>query len=341
MSDIYYIVAHRSQKEIDSFKTRYRDFKIELIPDIFKSSLNLDVVNFQQSQSWGTSHVIYFVKTKQTRQPLVLRANLGVVGPEVAMLIEKLVTYKVANLGIPTNRVVHVDVTRKHYPFDFQIQEMLTGQDIETYFKGTQSEYDRLSFDLGILIAKIHTLKFPRFGRFDEKSILKGKLTGSKQTFFNYITTCLDADIKYLVDGKIFSKTVSRKVQRLFEEYKPVMKIKSGSLIHHDLADHNIMFKNSKITGIFDWEACCIGDPVLDLASCPTWKTHFPREQKLIEGYTSVTSLPNHFVEKMRIYKLRTMLWKMVFAIRANFVTENRKQKFLSALIPFGITKLN
>ena len=119
------------------------------------------------------------------------------------------------------------------------------------------------------------------------------------------------------------------------------MKIKSGSLIHHDLADHNIMFKNSKITGIFDWEACCIGDPVLDLASCPTWKTHFPREQKLIEGYTSVTSLPNHFVEKMRIYKLRTMLWKMVFAIRANIVTENRKQKFLSALIPFGITKLN
>ncbi len=80
-----------------------------------------------------------------------------------------------------------------------------------------------------------------------------------------------------------------------------------------------------------------MGDPVLDLASCPTWKTHYPREEKLIEGYTSVTSLPDHFEEKRNIYRLRTMFWKMVYAIRANILTKRRIERFSTALEPFGI----
>lgn len=338
MTDIYYKVAHRSQAEIDSFKTRYDDFDTSLIPQIFKASLDLTVTDFTPSDSWGSSHVIYFVNTREKSEPLVLRTNLGFNSqPEVVMLAEKLITQKVSKLGIPTNKIIHVDVSRKQFPFDFQIQEMLVGEDPEISFKGTEDEYNQLSFDLGVKVAKYHQLTFPLFGRFDRKLVLKNKLQGTKQSFFDYITTCLNDDLSYLTKSKIISLPKSNQIKKLFKEHKKIININKGVLVHHDLADHNIRFQGSKVTGIFDWEAAVIGDPVLDLASCPTWKTIYPREKKLIQGYKSITNLPDHFQEKMNIYRLRTMLWKAVYVTRMNIMNDLRKQTFLNSLKPFNL----
>jgi len=339
MNGIYYAVAHRSQEEIDSFKTRYDDFDTNLIPQIFKYSLGFEAVGWKQPQSWGMPHVVYFVKVKQQKRPLVLRANTGFNSqPEVTLLVEKLVTDEVAKkTNVPVNKILHVDVSRKKYPFDFQIQEKLEGKDLEDHFKGRKDQYDKMSFQLGVYAAKIHQLVYPGFGRFDEKAALKGKLQGSKKNFFNYLLVCLDEDLKYLVNANVINYKTNVKIRKLFDTYRDIINVKPGVLIHHDLADHNIMFKNNQITAIFDWEACGVGDPVLDLASCPTWRTHYPREKKLIEGYQSIASLPDNFQEKMNLYRLRTLLWKMVFATRANILSHGRRQRLYSALKPFKI----
>jgi aminoglycoside phosphotransferase (APT) family kinase protein len=340
MDDIYYVVAHRSQAEIDSFKTRYEDFDTALIPKIFKQAMGLDAVKWERSRSWGSSHVIYFVDAKGGKRPWVLRANTGFnKEPEVMMLIEKVVTDQVSALGVPTNIVKFVDVTRKNFAFDYQIEEMLQGHEIEDHFQGSRKEYDNLSFQLGVLAAKIHTLEYPGFGRFDFSSASKGKLAGSKKSFYDYVVTCLDSDLEYLKNAKIITTNTADRIVDLFQGYKPIINVKQGVLVHHDLAEHNIMFENKKITGIFDWECCVVGDPVLDLASCPTWKSYYPKEEKVLEGYQSVTDLPKDFSEKMKIYKLRTMLWKMVYAIRANILgVENViTGHFYDALAPFGL----
>ena len=144
MKNIYYKVAHRSQKEIDTFKTRYDVFQKELIPEIFKDTLSLTSTKYEQSNSWGTSHVIYFVKIKEKQHPLVLRTNVGFGYPETVMLTEKLITDKVLKLKVPTNKVLYVDVSREKYHFDFQIQEKLAGEDLENNFRGAEEEYDEL-----------------------------------------------------------------------------------------------------------------------------------------------------------------------------------------------------
>ncbi len=339
MEDIYYAVAHRKQEEIDSFKTRYDVFDTSLIPKIFKQSLGLEVVKWSRSKSWGSSHVIYFVKVKGEKRPLVLRANTGFSRePEIMMLVEKIVTDQVDSLGVPTNIIRFVDVTRKNFAFDYQIQEMLQGQDLEGHFRGTRKDYDDLSFQLGSLVAKFHTVKYPGFGRFDFSYALKGKLKGSKKNFYDYVTTCLGSDLEYLENAKVIASNTADRIIDLFKEHKPIINLKHGVLVHHDLADHNIMFKDGRITGIFDWEACVVGDPVLDLASCPTWKTHYPREKKLLEGYESITDLPEEFIAKTDIYKLRTMIWKMVYAIRIKILEDQTiRKKFYSALSLFKL----
>ena len=255
------------------------------------------------------------------------------------MKVEKLICNEVEKMGVPTNKVLYVDISRKKYSFDFQIEECLVGSDIENNFKGTKGEYDKMSFDLGVYIATYSKIQFDKFGMFDEEFAKKNVLLGSKNNFFEYIITCLDQDIFYLTEGNVISVEVGKKIINLFEEYKPIINnVKRGSLIHHDLADHNIFFRDNHITGIFDWEAAIIGDPVLDLASCPTWRTFYPREEILINGYKSIIPLPEYFQEKMNIYRLRTMLWKIVYAIRMNILNDTRKQKFYEALKLFNLS---
>lgn len=162
MGDIYYAVAHRDQAEIDSFKTRYADFPTQRIPEIFKISLGMTVTHWEPCRSFGTAHVIYYVSIAQEPTEFILRANLGFGSPEVVMLVEKLVTDHVVALGIPVNVVRFADVTRKKYPFDFQIEERLPGVDLEGNFSGTKDEYDRLSRELGTYVARYHD--FPLTG---------------------------------------------------------------------------------------------------------------------------------------------------------------------------------
>ena len=338
MSDIYYTVAHRSQREIDSFKTRYEDFDQSVIPAIFENDLNLSVTQVRRSESWGSSHVIYYVQTKEKAEELVFRANLGVnPRPEIVMLVEQLVTDQVAAIGVPTNRVLQVNISRQNYPFDYQIQEKIVGNELEDHFHGTQEEYDAMSYELGILIAKLGELTYEKFGKFDEQVIQKEILQGTKDNFYDYLITCLGSDLEYLRKAEILTKKQTDQVEKIFVGYKEITQVGRGVLVHHDLADHNIMFADNKITALFDWEACVVGDPVLDLASCPTWRTHYPRKEKLLAGYRSIRELPDNFQDKWDLYTLRTMLWKMVYAIRMDIVTDARVAKFKTALEPFKL----
>ncbi|MEK9143677.1 MAG: aminoglycoside phosphotransferase family protein, partial [Patescibacteria group bacterium] len=201
-----------------------------------------------------------------------------------------------------------------------------------------KDEYDRMSFALGQYVARLGEIELDGFGRFDEDQVKKGNLIGTKKTFSGYIEVCLDDDLRFITDSGIITGKTATSLRKLFDQYRPVMDIPKGSLVHHDLADHNFMHVKDRITGIFDWENAVVGDPVLDLASAPTWTTHFPREEKLLEGYKSVRVLPDHFGEKMHIYRLRTMIWKMVFAIRAGILNAKRRHRFIDALSPFGIS---
>lgn len=338
MTDIFYPVAHRSDEEIAALKNRYELFNENFIPSMIKQGIGMTAVSWKKPESWSTSHVIYIVTVAERERPVVIRANIGWGEPETYMEVEKLITDKVATIGVPVNRILYVDVSRGQYPFDFQIQDMLDGSDIEGNFHGTRVEYDALSFDLGVFVAKWGALEYPGFGRLNPKDAAQGTLSGTKESMYDYMIVRLDEDLRYLADGGVISVSQADIIRKLFEEYRAVMQVKKGTLVQYDLADHNIMFDGSQtITGIFDWEAAVIGDPMLDLASAPTWKTFHPREAKLIEGYRSVRSLPSFFREKMNIYRLRTMVWKMVYAIRAGILNADRKRKFDAALLPFKI----
>lgn len=339
-SDVYYKVAHRTQEEIDTFKTRYDRFDEGLIPEIFRKAMGMRVASWEPSTSWGSSHVIYKVVIRDDPQPmLLLRANTGFGKPEDSMVIEKALTDTVTAAGVPTNRIFVADISRTDFPFDYQIQQIVPGTDIESGFHGTKEEYDAMSRTLGEYVGVMSSIRCEKYGLFDVAAAAQGKLVGTKETFSAYVATKLDDDLRYLADhGELAAGNVDR-IESIFRESQPLTDQPDSCVVHHDLADHNIAFENGHITGIFDWESAVAGDSVLDLASCPTWKTLYPREELMLAGYVSVTgSKPAHYEEKRNLYRLRTLIWKMMYAIRMNLESEERRKKFIDALAPYGIT---
>lgn len=338
MRDIHYPVAHRSQEEIDQFKTRYEDFDENIIPSIVKDVIGERLKKVERSTSWGSGHVIYFLKFAKPHRDLVFRANVNMSEPERIMYVEKLITDLVSQHDIPTNRIIYVDVTRKKYDFDFTIQERLGGIDPEDEFAGTEEEYDQFNFETGQAIAKLGDIKLDGFGRFDETiAVAEDRLEGNKTQLSEYINVCCDEDLDSLEELSIITSRQAQRIKDFFQQRKDIIDIKQGSLVHYDLADHNLRYKGGQLEAIFDWETAVVASPVLDLASCPTWRSHYPKREKLLEGYQSIKALPDNFEELEKVFFLRTMVWKMRFAIRAGILNETRKARFDEALLTAGI----
>lgn len=338
ISPIYYPVAHRSQAHIDSFKNRYDDFDDTLIPEIFKQALGLTAAHWKPSDSWGSAHVIYFVDVPDFPKPLVFRANTGFGEREMVMLTEKLITDLVLAQGLATNKVLHVDISRSAFPFDFQIQEFIDGTDPEVHFPDSQVEYDQLSFELGQYIARLSDIKLEGFGLFEAQIAHEGKLIGQHATMHDYAMVKVDEDLEYLVGARVITPKQSDQIVKVLEETAPLINsLSQPTLVHHDLADHNLKYLNGHLSAVFDWETAIAGDSALDLASCPTWGTLYPREEKLLEGFQSIRALPVNWPEKRDLYRLRTILWKTVYVIRANILNQARIDRFTNALVPFGI----
>jgi hypothetical protein len=242
------------------------------------------------------------------------------------MFWEKLITDLVSDVWVETNRILQVDISRKVYPFDYQIEEKLTWVDPEIYiderwnFLDWKGAYDKISFALWQAIARYSNLKFTNFWLPDESEILKWNIIWKNRTFYEYITTNLEEHLIFLREHWVISKKEFDKVLRIFTLNESVINDCDSCLVHHDLADHNLTYDtiNKWLWAIFDWEAMVLWDPMLDLWSCPTWNTHFPRKDLLIKGYSSIKLLPLNYELKMNLYELRTRIWKMKFLVQLN-----------------------
>ena len=224
-----------------------------------------------------------------------------------------------------------MDISRSKLPFDYQIQRKVVGLDLEDHFSGTQEDYDSISIQLGEITAKLHTTKLKGFGRFDTRST-EDELVGDVDSNQEYILLDFQQDIDALKNAEIITKKQADSVVQYFADRLDLMKIDQGVLVHYDIADHNIMFEERNVTGLIDWEAAVSSDPVLDIASMPTWKTHYPRLEKFLEGYQKIAKLPDNFEEKYKLYELRTLLWKTVFCINASILNDARKKRFTDCL---------
>lgn len=333
--------ANRTLEEVSFLEKKYQLFNTELLADIFNKSLGLKVIGWEKPKNIGLPHITYIVHLDK-HEDMIFRGNLGPKLVEIQLLKEKLIADLVKKNGLPTNEIVYVDISRKNFPFDFQIQKLLGGMDAEVEFLGNQTDYDKYSFSLGQLIAKFSEIYLPGFGHFRDENIKNGSLIGENKTFKDFIFLELLDQIETVKKAGYINEKISQEIIKIFKDANQLFNIEKGSLVHYDLADHNLRYdpKTFEIVAAYDWEASVVGDTFLDLASSPTWKTIYPREQKLIEGFSSIKKLPSNYQEKINLYRLRTIIWKIVHNIKFSLITPERMLRLKLALEPFGLKAL-
>lgn len=181
MNNIYYKVADRSDEQINSFKNRYELISVKEIREVFE--INWYNIEFlEKSNSWWTAHIIYYAKIVWRNDRLVFRSNSWekwlFSSPEVVMLSEKIITDIVSTLWVKTNKILHVDISRKNFPFDYQIEEELIWVDPEIYIDKEGNFIDtKLDYELRMNLYELRTwiwkIMFSIRVNFDKKIIEK------------------------------------------------------------------------------------------------------------------------------------------------------------------------
>lgn len=338
--DVFYFVAHRPTSLVRKLQHRIENFDTNIVSEIF-NKINEKVEYFEVSNNWGTGHIITFVRTKSNKE-LVLRTNYALTEPEYYMDWEKDIVKKYNSVGINSVPIIKTDTSRKEFSFDYQIVERLPGKDLELEWEGEQDNYTKLSFELGQIFAKQYQLPADGWGRWKKDS--KNNIIGAKSSHHDYLTAYLEHDLEFITLFKFVSEDdvdiirnyfASKNLKSLFSDTT------QGYYMHHDLADHNVRYEDSKILSIFDWENAVVFDPICDLGAVPTWKSHYPREKLFIDGFISeIGYKPANLENKIAVYLLRTMLWKIQFALKGNRLSSRHINLFEEALIRNGLSEI-
>jgi Ser/Thr protein kinase RdoA (MazF antagonist) len=220
---------------------------------------------------------------------------------------------------LPSLQVYYVDMSREVVPFDYQILEEAKGASLAALQMdmGVSSE---ILFNLGVVVARLHSVTTEGFGMLDVKQILsdeRGKGLLAKWT--DYILLRLDTHVGFLFDAGIVSLEDGAVIERAFEQTLHRLEWSAPSLLHGDLGGQNIFSDGRCITALIDWEDCLSGDPVFDIASWGTFIGNRDRRATFLEGYRTVRELPEDFELRYWLYYLRVVLAKTVHRYRFGY----------------------
>jgi|GEM_PF-520121 len=337
-NEIYYYNTHRPTALVQKLQNRNDEFDPNLVPRIFESALHEQLETYQISKFMGTGHVIYFARTKSGKD-LVLRATHGLPSPELYMEMEQWVIARYKEVGINSVEILTSDAGRKEFEFDYQIMRPLPGKDPEVEWEGSQEDYDQLSFNLGRMIARQYSLPAKGWGRWIQKN---GQVEGALKSRSEYLNAYIEHDLGVLRLFDVINEQAADTL-RVYFKSKDVEDLFSdttqGYFIHHDVADHNIRYRGSEVVALFDWECAVVCDPVSDLAAAPTWKVQYPREKKLTDGFIAeLGTIPDNLESKVAVYLLRTMLWKVAFALKGKRLAEKHVRFLRDAIARCGLS---
>ncbi len=243
------------------------------IREIIKKELNLEAVEIKEI-SEGFSHKKYFVTTNGLPRDLVIRfenkssINKGLKAEEIAI-------NKVRELGIPAPKIYVCNS-------EYMIMEKLKGTRLDTIWSNlTINEKIQVTKEIGRLSAKIHEIKFDKFGEFTNSGELKqyssifsfkneGGKVESNNFYFRELMSSFFKDIARLMSFKsIMPQLPAKIVEYMMKNYEDIAFEGEPTLIHGDFHRDHIFVEregeNYKIVGIIDFEFAAFKAPEYDL----------------------------------------------------------------------------
>ncbi|USN45438.1 MAG: aminoglycoside phosphotransferase family protein [Candidatus Woesearchaeota archaeon] len=265
-------------------------------------------VNIREFTEAGNINLMYKISTNIHDRAYVLRGapnKFDASKYDKEVFLHSLINKK---LKIPVPKILFFDKTKKILPFAYLVMEFKKGDLANNEVKKMNSgERLKLFRELGKNLAKLHSIKFSKYGQIFGDKVSKYEEKYSKPfdtwkefyiySFNNSVQKLSEAkNIKY---GKISKKHFLDLLPKLEEHLsKNMIRLKSSkkpSLIHDDYRLFNILVKKNKITAILDFEMAKAGAPENELCILPfIWDKNNPlkltKEGKaFIKGYAKIS----------------------------------------------------
>jgi Ser/Thr protein kinase RdoA (MazF antagonist) len=289
-----------------------------LLFELCENALGERPVRILPLEATGTFHCLYRVFLPHRRAAILRASALSPWQIDLPLHLDRWAQQVMMLQGLPALRVHHVDTSRRFCAFDYQILEEARGQALTVFDLDEARLLPPLS-KLGQVVARLHQVPTEGYGFFDVGPLLATpkpeEPRGLCRTWRRYLLNHLPDHVTTCVDIGAMTPREARTVARLFESATDLFVGVWPALLHGDLGNHNIFTDGTAITALIDWEDCLAGDPVFDIA---LWATFHPdrRHAAFLDGYRSVTDLPDDFEARFWLYYLRIALSKTVLRHR-------------------------
>lgn len=248
------------------------------------------------------------------------------------MEVEAAVIRRVREAGVGSWNFLGVDSSRTEVPFAWQIVERVQGADLNHLLTEGKLDLPAAAEAIGKCVGLWQSIRPEGYGPFQPQVLREsGKLRGFHDTYAGYFFTRLDAHLRFLADRGFLSQAQAGEIARLIEGHTALLDLRAeggGCLVHKDLALWNIIGEApAKVGAVIDWDDTVGGDPTDDLSLLACF---YDGEvvSRALEGYVSVHTLPEHWLERFWLHLLRNLLWKSVIRVGAGYFDIGQGQNF-------------
>lgn len=259
----------------------------------------------------------------------VLRVNVR--DTEIPKFRRERIAFQKLRGKIPVPKIVILDESKKILPYDYLITEKMPGKELSFLIKKlNKNEKKKIAIKAGINLAKIHKIKFKKFGDVQKHTF------GEYETWEDFIIDKVKKHLKEMRRLNILNENKRKQIINLFEKNKDIFNnVKTPRLNHGDFSFENMVYKNGRITGIFDFEWALSGDPEFDFKYLDDFKD---LKKYILEGYKKIRKLSPNFDRKILFYKL---LLNLELISASEMYWDIKTQRWIISNIKELIKKLN
>ncbi len=143
-------------------------------------------------------------------------------------------------------------------------------------------------------------------------------LQGFHAAYADYFHLNLDRHLCFLRDRGFLSNIEKQAMEAAVSRHHSLLELKTGCLVHKDLALWNILGSETEIAAFIDFDDTIAGDPMDDLSLLACFHEP-PIIERALEGYASVRALPEHHERRLALHLLRNMIVKAVIRVGAGY----------------------
>lgn len=193
-----------------------------------------------------------------------------------------------------TERVIHqlidghvstpklIYVNEFHEPWAYSIFEFISGNHI---FEVPTDSGNSLSYELGQVLATIHSFKLPQAGLFGDGMTISHVFEAGSSPYFEEALSIISKGkfVRQRLGDKLADETIA--FMQKNKEFFPIVN-NNICLTHSDFKPVNLLYQEGKVF-VLDWEFAHAGIGILDFAILLRHRDQFPYKiEALAKGYT-------------------------------------------------------